>query len=131
MKVFGKCKGCQEEVSFATQAYTRVEFAMKDGDHKTLNCKNCGTNTKFHVDELYAKHSPMALFVGLSTFLICIAITLYSYTMVSVSHRALSAMIGGNLVLPMTVYLILKKQDERRVSSFNNRKLKGRIHNIL
>jgi hypothetical protein len=32
--------------------------------------------------------------------------------------------------LPFVVYFILNKQDQKRVSDFNKRKLKGRTHNI-
>ena len=57
MKVYGKCKKCKTEIGYSTSANTRVEFAMQDGENKTLNCKTCGIKTEFHVDELYTKES--------------------------------------------------------------------------
>jgi hypothetical protein len=32
MKIYGKCKNCQNEIGYSTSANTRVEFAMQDGD---------------------------------------------------------------------------------------------------
>lgn len=124
MKVYGKCKSCKNEIGYRTNAYTRVEFAMQDGETKKMNCKNCGTNTEFHVDELYAQPSKMPyLIVGL-TILTIVTITLY-YIFFSDSKYVI--LVFG---LPLAIYLILTKQDQTRVSDFNRRKLKGRTHNI-
>lgn len=60
MRVYGKRKNCKNEIGYLTSANTRVGFSMQDGENKTLNCKNCGTNTEFHVDELYTKESKVA-----------------------------------------------------------------------
>tara|TARA_B100000949_G_C14242337_1_gene434169 strand:- start:57 stop:434 length:378 start_codon:yes stop_codon:yes gene_type:complete len=124
MKVYGKCKSCENEIGYRTNANTRVEFAMQDGETKKMNCKNCGTNTEFHVDELYAQRSKMPyLIVGL-TILTIIIITLY-FIFFSDSKYVIIA-----FGLPLAIYLILTKQDQTRVSDFNRRKLKGRTHNI-
>ena len=124
MKVYGKCKSCKNEIGYRTNANTRVEFAMQDGETKKMNCNNCGTNTEFHVDELYAQASKMPyLIVGL-TILTIVTITLY-YIFFSDSKYVI--LVFG---LPLAIYLILTKQDQTRVSDFNRRKLKGRTHNI-
>ena len=60
MKIYGKCENCKNEIGYSTSANTRVECAMQDGENKTLNCKNCGTTTKFHVDQLFTKESKVA-----------------------------------------------------------------------
>lgn len=125
MKVYGKCKNCKHEISYRTNANTRVEFAMQDGENKNLNCKSCGTNTSFHVDELYAQSSKMPyLITGFATLVIVI-VTLY-YIFISDSKYVIIA-----FGLPLAIYLILTKQDQTRVSDFNRRKLKGRTHNIV
>src|SRR5690606_13798067 len=124
MKVYGKCKSCNNEVSFRTYANTRVEFAMQDGETKKINCKNCGTNTEFHVDELYANRSNMPYLMVALAILTIIIITLYFLFFIDNNYVIIA------FGLPFVVYLILTKQDQVRVSNFNNRKLKGRTHNI-
>lgn len=124
MKVYGKCKSCGYEMGCKTDAHTRVEFAMKDGETKTLNCKNCGTNTKFHVDELYAKPSNMPIItVGL---IFMAAMILLVYQLFFPENNFIIILVG----LPIGIYLTLKKQDQTRVSNFNKRKLKGRTHHV-
>ena len=41
MKVYTKCKHCAEELSCTTEATDRVEFAMQEGEEKSLVCPNC------------------------------------------------------------------------------------------
>jgi len=36
MKVYGKCKNCQDEIGYSTNANTRVEFAMQVEEMKIL-----------------------------------------------------------------------------------------------
>jgi len=124
MKVYGKCKNCKNEVGYRTDANTRVEFAMQDGETKKMNCKNCGTDTEFHVDELFAKRSNMPYLIVAFGVLTLVIITLY-FLFFSDSEYVIIA-----FGLPFVAYLILTKQDQKRVSDFNKRKLKGRTHNI-
>ncbi len=124
MNVYGKCKNCKNEIGYRTDANTRVEFAMQDGETKKMNCKNCGTDTDFHVDELFAKRSNMPILtVALGVFLLVI-ITVY-FLFFSDNQYVIIA-----FGLPFAVYFMLDKQDQKRVSDFNKRKLKGRTHNI-
>src|SRR5690554_3711866 len=100
MKVYGKCKSCKNEIGYRTNANTRVEFAMQDGENIKLNCINCGTKTEFHVDELYAQNSKMPyLIVGL-TILTIVIITLY-FLFFSDSEYVIIA-----FGLPIVVYII-------------------------
>ena len=124
MKVYGKCRSCKKEIGFRTDANTRVEFAMLDGETKKINCKNCGTTTEFHVDDLYAIRSKMPYLIAGLTVLTIVIVTLY-FLFFSDSKYVFIA-----FGLPFIVYLILTKQDQSRVSDFNKRKLKGRTHNI-
>ncbi|MCF1191804.1 hypothetical protein LRR18_09415 [Mangrovimonas sp. AS39] len=132
MKVFGKCQSCQSEIPFITQAYTRVEFAMRIGEFVTLKCKSCKTETKFHVDELFANPSKLAqissgLVLLIGTPLIFLVVNPFLKT--GTSHYLIYS-VGGFLLIPVFIYAILNRQDQNRVSNFNRRKLKGRIHNI-
>lgn len=132
MKVYGKCKNCKTDIGYTTSANTRVEFAMQDGEKKTLDCKSCGIKTEFHVDELYAKESKIAQIAAGLIFLVGTPLTFHMINPIftgSQNHYVIYV-VGGFLLLPVIAYGIINKQDQTRVSSFNRRKLKGRTHNI-
>ncbi len=132
MKVYGECYSCNNEISYSTGANTRVEFAMQDGENINLNCKNCGVNTEFNVDKLYAKESKFANIVAGLFFLIGTPLVFFFVSPVftgSRNHYAIFV-IGSFLLVPVFAYVVIKKQDRTRVNSFNRSKLKGRIHNI-
>ncbi len=132
MKVYGKCKNCKNEIGYRTNANTRVEFAMQDGEIKKLNCKNCGTNFEFHVDELYANHSKIAQIGAGLIFLIGTPLIFFLVNPIFTDSRNhyVIYVVGGFLLIPIFAYAVINRQDQTRVSDFNNRKLKGRIHNI-
>lgn len=132
MKVYGTCKACNIENGYTTNANTRVEFAMQDGETKTLNCKNCGTNTQYHVDELFAKPSKIAQIIAGLVFLIGTPLVFLLVNPIFTGNRNhyVVYIVGGFLLIPVFAYAVINKQDQTRVSDFNRRKLKGRIHNI-
>ncbi|TQD40416.1 hypothetical protein [Haloflavibacter putidus] len=124
MKIYGNCKSCKAEISYRTEATTRVEFAMRDGETKKINCKNCGSNRQFHVDELYAKESKTPVLLTGITFTATLFISLYFWFFTE------NDLVYFAFGLPVVVYVILSKQDQLRVTAFNKRKLKGRTHAV-
>ncbi|SHH76517.1 hypothetical protein [Winogradskyella jejuensis] len=132
MKVYGKCQKCETEVAYSTNTNTRVEFAMRDGESRILKCKNCNAETNFHVDELYTKESKLAQIGAGLIFLLGTPILFFIINPIFTGSRNhyVIYVIGGFLLIPVIAYGIIKKQDQTRVSDFNRRKLKGRIHNI-
>lgn len=133
MKVYGTCKSCKNELSYTTSAYTRVDFAMQDGETKTLNCNHCGNTNEFHVDQLKTKHSKLAQLSAGLILLIGTPLVFFIVNPIFAGSRNhyVIYIIGGFLLIPIFAYAVINKQDQTRVSSFNNRKLKGRIHAIV
>ena len=132
MKVYGKCQKCKSEIGYSTSVNTRIEFAMQVGENKSLNCKDCGIKTVFHVDELYTKESKIAKIGAGLIFLIGTPLIFFLVNPIFTNSRNhyVIYVIGGFLLVPVIAYGIIKKQDQIRVNSFNRNKLKGRIHNI-
>jgi hypothetical protein len=132
MKVYGKCKKCKNEIVYTTNANTRVEFAIQEGETKTLICKNCKVKTEFKVDELYAKESKIAQIGAGLIFLIGTPLMFLFVNPVfsgSKSHYVIYT-VGGFLLVPVLIYGYMNQHDRARVNGFNRSKLKGRIHNI-
>ncbi|WP_298489455.1 hypothetical protein [uncultured Maribacter sp.] len=132
MRVYGKCNNCKSYIGYSTDANTRVEFAMQDGENKKLTCKKCGRTTDFHVDELSAKESNLAKIGAGLIFLIGTPLIFFLVSPVFTGSRNhyVIFIVGGFLLVPVVAYSIINKQDQVRVSSFNRKKLKGRIHNV-
>lgn len=105
---------------------------MNDGEFKELNCKECSSTSKFHVDELFAKLSKLAQITAGLIFLIGtpLAFLLASGVFMEVTNHYAIYIVGSFLVVPVIIYVIINKQDQTRVSDFNRRKLKGRVHNL-
>lgn len=132
MKVYGICKNCEGEISITTDAHTRVEFVMYKDETINIHCKSCGQHNDFHVDRLYAKPSKIAQIISGLVFLIGTPLTFYLVNPVFTGSRNhyVIYIVGGFVLVPVVVFAIINRQDQTRVSSFNNRKLKGRVHNI-
>ena len=132
MNVYGKCGNCKNDIAYSTNANTRVEFAMQDWERGSLKCENCGKETEFHVDELFMKESKIAQIAAGLIFLLGTPLMFIFLNTVftGIRNHYVVYILGGFLLVPVVAYSIIKKQDQTRVSTFNNRKLKGRIHNI-
>ena len=132
MKVYGKCQNCSNEIGYSTSVNTRVEFAMKEGDFKELKCLECNTISEVNVDLLYAKQSKTAQIGAGLIFLIGtpLAFLIASSVFTGTTNHYVIYIVGGFLLVPVYIYIIINKQDQTRVSDFNRRKVKGRVHNL-
>ena len=132
MKVYGRCENCLEDISYSTSTRTRVEFAMTHEESIDLCCKNCDKNSTFHVDELFAKPSKIAQFCAAFIFFFGTPLIYILINQILIDNRSNYVIyaVSGFLIVPVLAYTIINKQDQIRVSDFNRRKLKGRIHNI-
>ena len=121
MKVYYKCLNCKEENLLKTSAGTRVEFAMENGKNKKYSCGNCNRNNVLLVNNFYAKESKMVSIISGIIFLVGTLIGLYFvmqmvYQMVTVMGIFI---VASGLLIPVSIYGILKKEDSNRVRTFN------------
>ena len=130
MKLTTKCKKCGQEIKTKTWSSDRVELARTKGEYLDLTCNNCNTADKYHVDSLSASPGRLAqivalliFIVGTPTILLFIWEPLWTLTW---SYAILA--IAGLLLIPVTIYGLILKDDQRKVSSFNRHKLKGLGH---
>ncbi len=129
MKIYGKCNSCENENRFWSNSSTRVQFAMNEGEIKKITCKNCKVINEIHIDELYTKKSKLAQILAGLIFIIGTPLTFF-FILPALSetiNNYLIFIIGGLLLVPVVIYGIINKQDQKRVSSFNRNKLKGRL----
>lgn len=110
-----------------TLASDRVEFALRDGDEQIYFCKACGHEDKYHVDSFTAAPNKLIQVVASIVFLIGTPIGIYLLWDIiwamTYSYAILGVAASG--LIPIAIYMLLLRDDRRRVSAFNNHKLKG------
>ncbi|MFH4964966.1 hypothetical protein V8G69_08180 [Gaetbulibacter sp. M235] len=127
MKLFAVCPKCKNEISFNSIHKTRVEFAMNDGETKTLNCKICEYKNTFKINELYAKESKIAqIIAGLIFFIGTPFLLFYAKTiLIKMGTLKLTLIIGSFMLIPALIYKTILKEDRIRVNTFNRGRLKN------
>lgn len=132
MKVYAKCKECNDEIVFSTYTTNRVELAMKEGDYKKLDCPTCDAKNRTPIDDIYTKKSNLVDWIGVIIIFVgtVVAVLLIFPVLYKTSNPFGVYVTSATLLLPGVIYGLLKKQDRDRVSNFNRNNVKGRVHNI-
>jgi hypothetical protein len=120
MRLYIKCSDCKNEISFWTLSSERVNLKMTHGDKIELDCKKCNTTKNYNIDDLRAKKSKIALIIASIIFIIgtpIALILLWDY----IWQTGLYGAFGLILIIgiPSTIYGIINKNDNQRVSIFN------------
>ncbi len=122
MRLFLKCPHCKFENTFKSQVTSRIEYAMKHNTKiKKLNCENCNKNLEIPLNKIYAKESKHTyLFAGI-IFLIGSVLVLIFWAKILSSSKSPMGLYALALILlvPVWIYVIIKKQERIRVSTFN------------
>lgn len=125
MKVYGKCTKCRSEIFLRTFEQTRLDLARNKGNLIKIICKNCGNDNQIHVNDLKARESKIALIIALIIFLIGTptAFFLTSEAIARTTNHYYIYYIGGVLLVPSIIYILVEKQERLRVNAFNRLKL--------
>ena len=127
MKLFAICPKCKQEIIFKSKLKTRAEFALNEGETKSLICEYCEHENSFKVDELTAKQSKIALIVAGLLFVLGIPFVIYYVTHIVLKIGGLYAALTliGFLLIPIVVYKMIQTGEKIRVKKFNISKLKN------
>lgn len=120
MNLYTKCIDCKNEIKIKSWASTRIDLKMTHGDKIEITCKACNKTKKYPIDDLKAQESKIAALIGLVVLIIgtpIVLVLLWDYIWQSGLYGAfgLILIIG----VPGSVYMIINKNDQNRVSSFN------------
>ena len=126
MRIYTACTQCNRELTFKTFAPTRVELAMRSGENIKLKCTSCNKEFTFPVDRFFAKPSVLPLIVSLVVLFLGSIATFYFhfYYLKELSTNYIIYAISGLLLVPVTIYSYINKNESDRVKRFNNYKLK-------
>ncbi len=114
-------------MNLRTWATDRVDLAKSKGEFIEQTCQSCETKDKYHVDSFSAQPNRIAQIIGLAVFIIgtpLILIFIWQPLLTLTWSYAILA-IAALLLIPVTIYGIIQKEDRRKVSSFNRHKFKG------
>jgi len=127
MNIHVTCHSCGHEISKWVWLGTRVDLARQKGEQVELECRACHGRSRYHVDDFKAKASKFAQVSAFLIFLLGTPLTLIFlwHPLLSLSWSYAMVIIGGLIMVPVTVYALMIRDDNNRVSSFNRYKLKG------
>ena len=121
MKLYTRCKSCKGEISFLSSVNDRGELEMEKGKEFPMTCPHCLKKLKYHVNDFTAERSIthklflILIFIGLAIGIVLSEVVFLQYRVI---------FIGGGLLLPSIVYLLINKQQQAKLNSFNRFKVK-------
>ncbi len=95
---------------------------MEKGKSIALKCKKCNHKANYHLNDIIARASKIALLTGLLVFVIGTIIVAYLFGYILLNGVTLYwAYAGAPLILtPITIYILIQKEQESKVRRFNN-----------
>jgi len=121
MYVYGKCKSCKHSLRFKTEAPTRIELAMRNGEYIGCTCPSCSLVQQQHVNSFRATYSKIPQLLAGIIFGIGTLGGLYFgfFVLENVRNHYLAYGACSLLLIPGLVYTILHEDERRRVNAFN------------
>lgn len=121
MKLIVKCKNCRNKIKLKNSVNDRIELAREIGIEFKIECEECLKEEKYHVNDVKARGSKLIALIAFGIFIFgtgIIGYILRDYLfMTNNPYNVLS--IGGLLMVPYVVYMILTKQERDSARRFN------------
>jgi len=116
MQLYCECPNCSNENRFTSYSSTRIDFAMDNGEKKRVECSDCGFSNDIHVNNIFAKKSKIAIVIAVSFVLIGFPVLIY----ISFYVMKNTIIIGTYLAAPFLIYMMINRDEQNRISNFNN-----------
>ena len=78
MTLYTYCKSCKSQIIIKSSAESRAELEREKGNEFNVNCQNCGSLEKKHVNDVKAKPNKIIILIGISIG-IFVTIALWTY----------------------------------------------------
>lgn len=121
MKLIVNCKNCREKIKLKNSVNDRAELSREIGDEFKLKCKECLKESKYHVNDVKAKESKLIAVIAFVIFIFGTGIIVYLLIdYIFMPNNAYDVLaIGGVILIPSFIYMILMKQDRDNARRFN------------
>ena len=117
MKLVAACTSCTQDIRVKPTRRTRLDLSRVVGQEIDLKCPHCSVEATYPLDAVEATlsvSSSLGLIVGL---LISGVLTYFLWHLGWMSLLTFS--------LPAVIYLVARKEEDRRIDAFNLYRLKG------
>lgn len=128
MKLRTSCQNCKQEISFYSYARDRYRLSLKRGESFDLMCKKCKHNGSYHVDDVVAEASKVKSIFAIAVFVIGTYLTyiFFAPSFFNINNVYANAYMVSLIGTPFIIFLLIKKNEEKRVRTFNKYQLKGK-----
>ena len=121
MKLIVNCKNCRNKIKLKNSVNDRAELARELGNEFKLKCEECQKEDNYHVNDVKAKESKLIALIAFGIFIFgtgIIGYLLRDYLFMPNNPYNVLA-IGGLLLIPSAVYMIMTKQERDNARRFN------------
>jgi hypothetical protein len=122
MKLYTRCASCKEEIAFTLDVNDRVELEMRKGKEFPKTCASCHKKHAYHVNDFTATRSSVQKLFPI--ILAVILIAAISLTEIFVTSLGIF-FYGGIFLVPSIAFIIIFKQQQTQLNSFNRYKVKA------
>ena len=70
MKLSTICTSCGKQILIRSNASTRIDLEMQKGESFSINCKECGSNQRIHINDVEASASPILVIITMAIAII-------------------------------------------------------------
>jgi hypothetical protein len=133
MKLEVKCKDCKEFINLNLFVTDRAQLAFDKGDKIELTCKKCYSRKVYHPNEFIAIKNKLISILAFLIFIIGTITILYfireyylehkDYINTNKSYSSIGKLFGF-IAIPIIVYQLIEKSQERSIRRFNSYKIK-------
>jgi hypothetical protein len=128
MILYTICNSCKNTIKLPFSEFSRADIAMKKGDFIELRCNKCYNKDKYHLNNIMAKKSPIAVIISLIIFILGTPLLLYflgDYFFRTTNLKVIGLLIGI-VGIPTIMYNLINKEEQKKVSGFNSFKIKNK-----
>lgn len=122
MKLIVNCKDCRNKIELKKSVNDRVQLAIEMGNEFKIKCDKCSKESNYQVNDVKAKESKLIALIAFCIFFFgtgIIGYLLKDYLFRPNNPYNVLA-IGGLLLIPSIVYMIMTKQERENTRRFNS-----------
>lgn len=126
LKLYTRCNECSEDIYYYSWESTRANLQMQKGRFVQLECKQCGNVDNYHLNDLRAEKSNIALIVSFMIFAVGTPLVFFFLwdKLVKTANIYFMIVLLAIILVPSIMYGLILKDERKKINSFNRFKIK-------
>ena len=126
LKLYTRCSKCRENINYYSWETTRANLEMQKGRFLKLKCKQCGHVGDYHLNDLRAEKSNIALIISFLILVVIIPLVFFFFwrQLIQNSNTPVVVVPVGVIIIPFIMYGLMVKDERKKINSFNQHKIK-------